>query len=89
MLINIETPKELEEELTVMILKATKQALNLYKKQLESNDWLSLQEACKYANVSNATFQKFRSMGLKVAEIDSVKRVSKKEIDRFLESQSY
>ena len=51
--------------------------------------WLSLQEAAKYAGVSYNTFIKFRQMGLKVCEIDGIKRVSIKEIDRFLEEHSF
>lgn len=51
--------------------------------------WLSLQEAAKYAGVSYNTFIKFRHMGLKVCEIDGIKRVSRKEIDRFLEEHSF
>lgn len=51
--------------------------------------WFSLKEAAKYAGVSYNTFIKFRTMGLKVCEIDGIKRVSKKEVDRFLEEYSY
>lgn len=51
-------------------------------------EWLSIKEAAKYAGVSNNTFIKFRNRGLKVCEIEGIKRVSKKEIDRFLEEYS-
>lgn len=51
--------------------------------------WISLKEAAKYAGVSYNTFIKFRTLGLKVCEIDGVKRVSRKEIDRFLEEHSF
>lgn len=51
--------------------------------------WLSLKEAAKYAGVSNNKFVHFRLMGLKVCEIDGIKRVSKNEIDRFLEEHSF
>ncbi|MFS0819182.1 helix-turn-helix domain-containing protein [Lysinibacillus sp. 1P01SD] len=51
-------------------------------------EWLSLKEAAKYAGVSYNTFVKFRHKGLKVCEIEGVKRVSKKEINRFLEEYS-
>lgn len=56
---------------------------------MNRSDWLSLQEAAKYAGVSYNTFIKFRHMGLKVCEIDGIKRVSRKEIDRFLEEHSF
>ncbi|ACA38108.1 MULTISPECIES: helix-turn-helix domain-containing protein [Lysinibacillus] len=68
-----------------VILKTLNSALNngLVK------EWLSLSEAAKYIGVSYNTFIKFRHMGLKVCEIDGIKRVSRKEIDSFLESHSF
>lgn len=52
-------------------------------------EWMSIQEACNYIGISFNTFNKFRVMGLKVAEIDGVKRVSRSEIDRFLIENSF
>jgi len=52
-------------------------------------EWMTISDAAKYADVSYNTFIKFRHMGLKVCEIDGIKRVSRKEIDRFLESNSF
>jgi len=52
-------------------------------------EWLSLKEAATYAGVSYNTFIKFREMGLRVAEVEGVKRVSRKEIDTFFENHSY
>lgn len=89
MQIQLEMPQNLESQLKAMILSATKEAMEINKKQIAAKDWMSIQEACKYANVSNVTFQKFRAKGLRIAEIDGIKRVSKKEIDRFLEKYSY
>lgn len=54
-----------------------------------SKEWMSIAEAAKYAGVSHNTFAKFREMGLKVCQIEGVKRVSRKEIDNFLESYSF
>ncbi|ETT81999.1 hypothetical protein MKZ08_03755 [Viridibacillus sp. FSL R5-0477] len=51
-------------------------------------EWFSLKEAAIYAGVSYNTFKKFRLLGLKVCEIEGIKRVAKKEIDRFLEEYS-
>jgi len=51
--------------------------------------WLTLKEAAKYAGVSYNTFIKFRLRGLKICEIEGIKRVSRKEIDRFLEEHSF
>lgn len=58
-------------------------------KNLTTDHWLTLNMAAKYAGVSYNTFIKFRTRGLKVCEIEGIKRVSKKEIDRFLEEHSY
>ncbi|MBD8033814.1 MerR family transcriptional regulator [Solibacillus merdavium] len=62
---------------------------SITKLSIEYKEWLSLKEGASYAGVSYNTFIKFRSMGLKVTEIDGVKRVSKKEVDRFMESYSF
>lgn len=51
--------------------------------------WMSIKEACEYIGVSYNTFSKYREMGLKVCEIDGIKRVSRVEIDNFLNSFSY
>lgn len=56
---------------------------------IQSPQWLNQREAAKYIGVSYNTFIKFRHMGLKVCEIDGIKRVSLKEINRFLESHSF
>lgn len=83
----IEVSKGLENILTELIINCTNQAI---KSQLFlSKEWFSLSEAAKYAGVSHNTLVKFREKGLKVCEIDGIKRVSKKEIDRFLEDYSY
>lgn len=52
-------------------------------------EWLSLKEAATYAGVSYNTFIKFREMGLRIAEVQGVKRVSLKEIDTFFENHSF
>ena len=52
------------------------------------SEWMTLADGAKYAAVSINTFSKFRLMGLKVSEIEGIKRVSRKEIDNFLEEHS-
>lgn len=82
-----EVSKSLEVIVTELIINCTNQAIK--SQHFLSKEWLSLSEAAKYAGVSHNTFVKFRKFGLKVCEIDGIKRVSKKEIDRFLEEYSY
>ncbi|MEK4284188.1 hypothetical protein [Ureibacillus sp. FSL K6-0165] len=49
---------------------------------------MNLKEEAEYARVSFNTIKKFILMGLKVSEIDGIKRVSKSDIDDFLKSYS-
>lgn len=65
-------------------------ANELQKKVMDYDfkEWMSMSEAANYVGVSHNTFTKFRLMGLKICEIDGIKRVSRREIDRFLEKYS-
>lgn len=89
MRIELDMPQGLEEQLKAVVLAATKKAIEQSQKQLAAKEWMSIQEACEYIGVSFNTFSKFRAMKLPVAEIDGIKRVSKKAIDSFLEKNSY
>ena len=82
-----EVSTDLENILTELIINCTNQVIK--SQHFVSKEWFSLSEAAKYAGVSYNTMVKFRQLGLKVCEIDGIKRVSKKEIDRFLEEYSY
>jgi len=73
------------EEIIANVVNKTLQAA----RQTFINEWMSLKEGAVYAKVSYNTFMKFRLMGLKVSEIDGIKRVSRKEIDKFLENHSF
>lgn len=79
----------LEEKLKQVIVSETKNLLEKYPKHLTLQEWFSLTDGAKYTGVSYNTFMKFRTLGLKVCEIDGIKRVSRKEIDRFLEEHSF
>lgn len=82
-----EISEGLESILTDLIINCTNQAIK--SQHFVLKEWFSLNEAAKYVGVSYNTFMKFRLMGLKISEIDGVKRVSRKEIDRFLEQHSF
>lgn len=71
------------------LIKEIYHILKKFTNHTSNTEWLSVKDAAKYASVSYNTFIKFRTMGLKVCEIDGIKRVSKKEIDRFLEEYSF
>ncbi|WP_431029652.1 DNA-binding protein [Lysinibacillus sp. LZ02] len=89
MKIELDMPEGLGEQLKAIVLTATKQAFEINQKQLSAKEWMTLKEGAAYAGVSYNSFVRFRSMGLKVCEIDGIKRVSKREIDRFLENNSF
>lgn len=61
----------------------------LEKKFATNKEWLTLKEGAAYAGVSYNTFTTYRLEGLKVCEINGVKRVSKTEIDNFLNGKSH
>ena len=78
-------------------LYTLEQQIQLLTKQVESlkeiidniqssqtKEWMNIKEACSYMGVAYNTFSKYRDLGLKIYEIEGVKRVSKKEIDEFL-----
>lgn len=65
---------------------ALNEVVNEHK--LVTKEWFSLKEAAEYIGVSVNTLAKYREMGLKVFVIEGVSRVSRKEIDRFLETHS-
>ena len=50
---------------------------------------MNIKEACEYIGVSFNTFMKYLEIGLKVCEIEGIKRVSKEEIDIFLNQFSF
>lgn len=89
MILHLEMPNGLEEQLKRVVIEATRLAIEEQQKKLASKEWMSIKEGAAYAGVSYNSFMKFREMGLKVCEIDGIKRVSKKEINLFLEENSF
>lgn len=59
------------------------------KQTASINEWMTLANGAKYAGVSINSFSKFREMGLKVSQVEGIKRVSRKEIDTFMEINSF
>lgn len=78
-----------ETHIEDLITDVVHRTLQSIQQKFNYSEWMSLKEAAKYANVSYNTLMKFRVMGLKISEIEGVKRVSKKEVDRFLEQHSF
>lgn len=82
--------QQFEQRLIDAILKVLNEKLNNESKRAteEPNEWMDLKTAAKYLGVSANKFYDFRVRGLKVAEIDNVKRVSKTELDKFMKKHS-
>lgn len=78
-----------ETHIEELIVNTLNKALFSSKHASIQYEWMTLKDGAKYAGVAYNTFMKFREKGLKVSEVDGVKRVSRKEIDRFLESRSF
>ncbi|NOG28989.1 helix-turn-helix domain-containing protein [Lysinibacillus fusiformis] len=79
------TTTDIEE----IVIKAVLKALQAAHHEFIDSGWLSLKEGAKYAGVSYNTLMKYRTLGLQVCEIDGVKRISRKEIDRFVQEHSF
>ena len=83
---NIEQLYSIENQLKSWITDAMK---DYQKHHTTTKEWMNIKEACDYIGVSYNTFTKYRELGLKVSEIDGIKRVSKAEIDNFLNKHSF
>ncbi len=59
--------------------------------ELESPEieWMDLKTAAKYLNVNYKTLISFRAMGLEVAEIGRLRRVSKSALNEFMKQHSF
>lgn len=79
----------LEDLIQNTIATTIKKLNNNNPPQQHQKEWMSLKEGAEYTGVSINTFSKFRNMGLKVCEIEGVKRVSRTEIDSFLIEHSF
>jgi len=86
--LELNLPVLLETQLREITSKAFKVAINELQ-QNKTKEWMSLKEGALYAGVAINTFNKFRINGLKVCEIDGVRRVSKTEIDNFFNNHSF
>jgi len=79
------TTTDIEE----IVIKAVQKALQAAQHEFVDSGWLSLKEGAKYAGVSYNTLLKYRQYGLQVCEIEGIKRISRKEIDRFFQEHSF
>ena len=86
----IELPQlSFEKQIETVVFKGMEKSIEKYIERMTTKEWMNMKEAQEYIGVSFNTLQKFRQMGLPVFEIDGVKRISKTEIDNFLQKHSY
>lgn len=52
-------------------------------------EWMDLKTAAKYVGVSYKTLLSFRVMGLEIAEIGRIRRVSKTALEEFMKKNSF
>lgn len=68
------------------------QSKDTLQETVESNnfrgEWMDLKTAAAYLNVSYKTLRTFQTMGLKIAEFDRIRRVSKTALDDFMNKHS-
>lgn len=79
----------LEKQIETVVLHTTEKAIQIYYEKNAVKEWMSIKEACEYIGVSFNSFTKLRKLGLRVCEIEGIKRVSKMEINKFLEEKSF
>lgn len=72
-----------------VILAVVNQAIDNNVLNFTKKEWMNIKEGSEYAGVSVNTFKKYIEKGLKICEIEGIKRVSKTEIDKFLYNHSY
>ena len=82
--------EQFEQRLIDAILKVLNEKLNTRPERAieEPNEWMDLKTAAKYIGVSPNTFNNLRVRGLKVVEIENVKRVSKTELEKFMKKHA-
>lgn len=81
-------PLKIEDQLNDIVSKAVENALKKLQTG-QQKEWLTLKEGAEYAGVSFNTFKNYRLDGLKFFEKNGTKRVSKTEIDNFLNGRSF
>lgn len=59
------------------------------KEENINSEWFDLKTAAAYLNVSYKTLISFRAIGLEVAEIGRIRRVSKSALNEFMKQNSF
>ena len=80
-----------ENDLKQFLVDLKAELVELIEQQLlkPEKQLFTLREAACYLGVSYNTLQKLRYNGLKFFEVDGIKRIYKRDLDKFIEKNSY
>lgn len=83
--INIPLPREVQEDLRVMISQMARDVIQEVKgKESKAKSYMTIKETQEYLNISFGTLQKWQAMGLKSIAIDGKKLFKKSTVDEFM-----
>lgn len=88
--LQIPIPDTFHDELKLMIRNAAAQAIEeAVKRETTGREWMEQKQACEWLGISFGTLQVWRKQGLKVAVVQGKTLLSKTEVNRFLEENSF
>ena len=80
----------LQDELKSMIRNAAAQAIEeAVQRETTGREWMNQKEACEWLGISFGTISAWRKQGLRVAVVQGKTLLSKTEVNRFLEENSF
>lgn len=83
--INIPLPREVQDDLRLMISQMARDVIQEVKgKESRAKDYMSIKETQEYLNISFGTLQKFEGLGLKKCRIEGKILFKKSTIDEFM-----
>jgi len=83
--INIPLPREVQDDLRLMISQMAREVIQEIKgKESNAKSYMSIKETQEYLNISFGTLQKFEGLGLKKCQIEGKILFKKSTIDEFM-----
>lgn len=80
---------ELFEQLEYRLIEAIKRLLSeayfCDGEKEHTDEWMNLEQAARFIGVDRRTINSFETRGLKISKINNVKRINKKELERFMQ----
>ncbi|USZ60692.1 helix-turn-helix domain-containing protein [Lactiplantibacillus plantarum] len=85
---SFQVPEEVENQIKAEMYEACRDAFEKFGKQTTYPDYMDLGQACSYLNVARNTLNGFIREGLPVSIIGNVKRISKRDINNFMDENA-